>query len=95
MLNKHELLNQNDKKSLMKKGGKSNGQKNEISNRNIGYRRQFAQQGAVVGHDGRLLRHITCYNCQRKGHYSDHCPYANNNNEDEKNLEARGEVKFT
>ena len=38
---------------------------------------QFAQGGddeAVAGDDGRLKPWITCHKCNKKGHYSDHCP---------------------
>lgn len=36
---------------------------------------QFAQNSApVAGTDGRMVAHITCFKCYKKGHYSDFCP---------------------
>ena len=37
----------------------------------------FAQTNSVVaGNDGATHRHITCYSCQKKGHYAENCPKA-------------------
>lgn len=36
---------------------------------------QFAQNSApVAGMDGRMVAHISCFKCYKKGHYSDFCP---------------------
>ena len=34
----------------------------------------YLQTDVVPGTDGRLISHISCYNCGRKGHYADNCP---------------------
>ena len=34
----------------------------------------YLQTNVVPKTDGRLISHITCYNCRRKGHYADNCP---------------------
>ena len=37
---------------------------------------QYAQQNAeiVPGSDGRTVARITCYRCQKMGHFADFCP---------------------
>jgi len=34
----------------------------------------FAQLGVTAGTDGIIHKHITCFGCQAKGHYSNTCP---------------------
>ena len=36
----------------------------------------YLQTEAILGSDGRLIPHITYFNCGKKGHYSDNCPNA-------------------
>ena len=39
---------------------------------------QYAQEEDMVrGSDGRLKNMITCFTCEKKGHYSDFCPTTN------------------
>ena len=37
---------------------------------------QFTQGGdeKVAGDNGRMMPLVTCHKCNKKGHYSDHCP---------------------
>ena len=64
---------------------------------------QFAQGGdeeVVAGDDGRKKPWITCHKCNKKGHYSDHCPTEEgvqqhnqgNEEEDENNDQTNGET---
>ena len=46
--------------------------KEDITNNNTGV--SYLQEEAVQGKDGRVVSHITCYSCGKKGHYSDNCP---------------------
>ena len=47
----------------------------------------YLQTEAVPGSDGRLIQHITCFNCRRKGHYADNCPSeASTSNNDEQHM---------
>ena len=39
--------------------------------------RSYLQTEVVPGTDGRTIAHITCYNCNKKGHYADNCPDSN------------------
>ena len=34
----------------------------------------YLQSSAVPGTDGRIIAHIKCYNCGKKGYYADNCP---------------------
>ena len=34
----------------------------------------YLQSSAVTGTDGRIIVHIKCYNCGKKGHCADNCP---------------------
>ena len=36
--------------------------------------RSYLQTEVVPGTDGRTITHITCYNCGKKGHYTNNCP---------------------
>ena len=45
---------------------------NDTTNNNTGS--SYLQTAAVPGTDGRLIPHITCFRCNKKGHYSDNCP---------------------
>ena len=73
MLNKHELLNEQRKKTHPKKD--SDGKdKSDNEPRGKYQGQQYAQQGtqkSVKGIDGRTIAHITCFKCNRSGHYSD------------------------
>ena len=42
----------------------------------------YLQTAAVPGTDGCLIPHITCFNCNKKGHYTDNCPKDNPGNEE-------------
>ena len=56
--------------------------KNDHADTIIG--KQYAQQdrgGAVVGADGRIVPHITCLKCNKKGYYSKYCPEAKDDGE--------------
>ena len=35
----------------------------------------------MAGDDGIIVPHITCFKCNRRGHYSDHCPDDNGQGE--------------
>ena len=44
---------------------------------------QHSQVGIVAGTDGKVKEGITCYNCNKEGHYSDKCPFANEGTEEQ------------
>ena len=50
---------------------------NTDSSNTGGNERSYLQTEVVPGTDGRTITHITCYNCNKKGHYSDNCPDSN------------------
>jgi len=41
----------------------------------------FAQAGLIAGTDGAVHKHITCFGCQAKGHYSNSCPKVSGGND--------------
>ncbi len=48
--------------------------KNNKPMANTGTGASYLQEEIVSGKDGRVVSHITCYSCGKKGHYSDNCP---------------------
>ena len=83
MLNKHELLNKHDKRNSngtrqAKPDDKGNGARSGERGNRFGYAQQYAQREVVPGDDGRVFPHVTCFECRKKGHYSDHCPNMTN-----------------
>ena len=70
----NNVNNQSNKATKESRNNSNTGtetQRSDNTNRNgISY----LQTEAVPGNDGRLVPHITCYNCRRKGHYADNCP---------------------
>ena len=48
---------------------------------------------AIPGVDGRLISHITCYNCNCKGHYADNCPgQSYNETNDQQHMQTRDTI---
>ena len=75
----HHSSNNNSKS---KKENKSTNQTSETeesrsapkSNVNNNTGNSYLQTEAIVGTDGRLIPHIICFNCNKKGHYADNYP---------------------
>ena len=52
----------------------------------------YLQTNAIPGTNGRLIQHITCYNCRRKGHYADNCPEDEaNQNDNQQHIQLRND----
>ena len=81
MLSSHTHHNSTSN-SKSKKENKSTNQTSETeesksasnSNVNDNTGNSYLQTEAITGTDGRLIPHITCFNCNKKGHYADNCP---------------------
>ena len=90
MLSAHTPHNNNNYQKKQKKENRTtntniNSNNNEetantsINTSNTEAGTSYLQTNAIPRVDGRLISHITCYNCKRKGHYADNCPEQNNN----------------
>ena len=51
----------------------------------------YLQTEAVPGSDGRLIPHITCFNCRRKDHYAGNCPSETNTSDNNEQHMQTGE----
>ena len=70
--NKNKKENKSNHNTTNVEGSRSASDDNNNNTTETGT--SYLQSTAVPGNDGRLIPHITCYNCQRKGHYADNCP---------------------
>ena len=79
MLNKHELLNapaRQGNAADLRKQQQYDANMERLENSYTITGGQFAQHNnddIVTGDDGRTVLRVTCFKCNRKGHYSDHC----------------------
>ena len=90
MLSLHTNHGNNNNNSKIKRESKqtSNNNNEQASARSArpnnnateGTETSYLQTDVVPGTDGRIITHITCYNCRKCGHYTDNCPEENDPN---------------
>ena len=72
-------------------GGEDSGSENEVNGL------QYAQnEEPIPGRDGIMHQNIKCFNCNRKGHYADQCPFIeveNQHNQVEEEVTSEPEVE--
>ncbi len=84
MMNTHEALffkhSNRSGGSRGNRSGRGEGRSNRSNTTVLGQQYAQRENTTIAGIDGRLIPHMSCYRCQRMGHYSDQCPTANTEN---------------
>ena len=52
-----------------------------------GVETSYLQMQVVPGTDGKIIAHITCYDCGKKGRYADNCPNNQVKNNEEQHVQ--------